>query len=145
MRNFLIVVVVIGLIGYVGSRWADIYKTKTELAKVVEQQLSVVDDKSQPAVKHKLVDEASKLGIELSSADIQITFEDTDVRSVAQNLTARILTFVNKRAEIKLSYNAYLLGIIRLREEIEDFKIRQIQAQEREKPEMRQILDATPQ
>jgi hypothetical protein len=90
------------------------------------------------------VDEARKLGIELSPSDIQIKYEDTDVRSVAQQYTARIATFVNKRAEIKLSYNAYL-AVIPLREEIEDFKIRQIQARERERPELQQLLEATPQ
>ena len=145
MKKFLIAVVVIGLIGYTVSRWADIDKAKTDLAKVVDQQLNSVDDNSQPAVKQKLVDEAGKLGIELSPADIQIKYEDTDVRSVAQKFTARIATFVNKRAEIKLSYNAYLVGMIPLRQEIEDSRIRQIQARERERPETQQLLDATPQ
>jgi hypothetical protein len=136
--------IVIGLFWYTGSRWADIYKAKTDLAKVVNQQLDFINETSQPVVKQKLVDEARKLGIELSPSDIQIKYEDTDVRSVAQQYTARIATFVNKRAEIKLSYNAYL-AVIPLREEIEDFKIRQIQARERERPELQQLLEATPQ
>ena len=143
--------IVIGLFWYTGSRWADIYKAKTDLAKVVNQQLDFINETSQPVVKQKLVDEARKLGIELSPSDIQIKYEDTDVRSVAQQYTARIATFVNKRAEIKLQiaqlnedYNAYL-AVIPLREEIEDFKIRQIQARERERPELQQLLEATPQ
>ena len=144
MKKLIGWLVVIGLVWYAGSRWADIYQAKTDLAKVVDQQLNLVDEKSQPAVKQKLVDEARKLGIELSPADIQIKYEDSDVRSVAQNYTARIATFVNKRAEIKLSYNAYL-AVIPLRQEIEDFRIRQIQARERERPELQQLLDATPQ
>jgi hypothetical protein len=143
MKKLIGWLVVIGLVWYAASQWADIYKAKTDLAKVVDQQLNLVDDNSQPAVKQKLV--AHKLGIELSPADIQIKYEDTDVRSVAQNYTARIATFVNKRAEIKLSYNAYLVGMIPLRQEIEDFRIRQIQARERERPELQQLLDATPQ
>ena len=136
--------IVIGLFWYTGSRWADIYKAKTDLAKVVNQQLDFINETSQPVVKQKLVDEARKLGIGLSPSNIQIKYEDTDVRSVAQQYTARIATFVNKRAEIKLSYNAYL-AVIPLREEIEDFKIRQIQARERERPELQQLLEATPQ
>ncbi len=144
MKTFLIVVIVIGLIGYTASQLADIFNAKTNFAKVVDQQLNSVDENSQPAVKQNLVNEARKLGIELSLADIQIKYEDTDVHSVAQNLTARIATFVNKRAEIKLSYNAYLMRIP-IRQEIEDSRIRQIQARERERPEMQQLLDATPQ
>ena len=144
MKKFLIAVVVIGLIWYTGSQLADIYKAKTDLAKVVDQQLDFVNESSQAAVKQKLVDEARKLGVDLSPADIHIKYEDTDVRSVAQNFTARIATFVNKRAEIKLSYNAYL-AVIPLRQEIEDSKIEHIQARERERPEMQQLLDATPQ
>ena len=141
MKKLIGWVIVIGLIGYAVSRWADIYQAKTDLAKVVDQQLNSVDENSQPAVKQKLVDEARRLGIELSPADIQIKYEDTDVRSVAQNFVARIATFVNKRAEIKLSYNAYLVWIIPLRQEIEDFRVRQIQAQARERPEMQQLLE----
>ena len=144
MKTFLILVIVIGLIGYTASQLADIFNAKTNFAKVVDQQLNSVDENSQPAVKQNLVNEARKLGIELSLADIQIKYENTDVHSVAQNLTARIATFVNKRAEIKLSYNAHLMGIP-LRQEIEDSRIRQIQARERERPEMQQLLDATPQ
>jgi hypothetical protein len=128
------------LIGYAVWQWINILEAKGSLAKVVNQQLDFVNENSQPAVKQKLVDEARKLGIELSPTDIQIKYEDTEKRSVAQNFTARILTFVNKRAEIKLSYNAYL-AVIPLRQEIEDFRIRQIQAREREKPEMQQLLD----
>ena len=131
----------VALIGYAVWQWVNILEARGSLAKVVNQQLDFVNETSQATVKQKLVDEAHKLGIELSSADIQIKYEDTDVRSVAQNFTARIAAFVNKRAEIKLSYNAYLAVIIPLRQEIEDFRIRQIQARERERPEIQQLLD----
>ena len=142
MKQFLIVLIVIALIGYVASKGADVYNARSAMDKVVEKQLGFVDENSQPAVKQKLVDEARKLGIDLAPGDIHITYEDTDIRSIAQKFTAKIAEFVNKRAAIQLSYTAHLVGIP-LRQEIALSSIRQIQAQQKERPEMKQILDGT--
>jgi hypothetical protein len=140
MKKFLIAVAVIGLIGYIASQWADIYSVKSSLEKVVEEQLYLVNENSQPAVKQKLVVEARKLGIDLVPDDIHIRYEDTDIRSIAQKLTSKIAEFVNKRVTIQLSYNARLVAIP-LRLQIEHSRIRQIQVQQKEKSEMKQILD----
>ena len=142
MKNFLIIVVVIALIGYIASKGGDIYNAKGALDKVAEEQLNIVDENSQPAVKQKLVDEARNLGIDLAPGDIHITYEDTDVRSIEQKFTAKIAEFVNKRVAIQLSYTAHLVGIP-LRQEIAHSRIRQIQAREKERPEMNQILNDT--
>ena len=111
MRNFIAVVVVVALIGYVTVQWANVYKARSDLAQVVTQQLNFVDENSQAAVKQRLVDEARKLGIDLAPDDIHITYEDTDIHSMAQRFTSKIATFINKRAVIQLSYNARLVGI----------------------------------
>lgn len=142
MRQFLIAVVVIGLIGYVVAQWTMIYRTRSDLAARAEQQLDLVDDKSQDMVKKKLVEEARKLGVTLVPADIQVKYENTAVRSLAQQYTAKIATFVNKRAAIQISYNARLVGFTRP-QKIEVFKIRQIQAQQRQSSELKQVLDGT--
>jgi hypothetical protein len=144
MKNLIVVVIVVALIGYVVSQWARIYKARTDLDQVVAEQLNFVDENSQPAVKQKLVEEARKLGIELSPDDIRIAYVDTNERTVAENFTAKIATFVNKRVTIQLGYTARLV-VIPLHEQIEESRIRQIQAQQRERPEMQQFLDATPQ
>ena len=142
MKNFLIIVVVIALIGYIASKGADVYNARDALDKVAEQQLGFVDENSQPAVKQKLVDEARNLGIDLAPGDIHITYEDTDVRSIEQKFTAKIAEFVNKRVAIQLSYTAHLVGIP-LRQEIAHSRIRQIQAREKERPGMKEILNDT--
>jgi hypothetical protein len=143
MRQFLIAVVVIGLIGFVVSQWTGMLKTKNDLAARAEQQLDLVDDKSQEMVKKKLVEEARKLGVTVVPADIQVKYEDTDVRSLAQQYTAKIATFVNKRATIQISYNARFVGFT-VPEKIEVFKTRQISAQSRQSSELKQVQDATP-
>ncbi|MGD0016527.1 MAG: hypothetical protein ABSC38_03295 [Verrucomicrobiia bacterium] len=143
MKNFIIIVVVIALIGYIASKGGDIYNAKGVLDKVAEQQLGFVDENSQPAVKQKLVDEARQLGIDLAPSDIHITYEDTDIRSIEQKFTAKIADFINKRVTIQLSYTAHLVGIP-LRQEIAHSRIRQIQARQKERPEMKEILDGNP-
>jgi hypothetical protein len=142
MRNFIAVVVVVALIGYVTVQWANVYKARSDLAQVVTQQLNFVDENSQAAVKQRLVDEARKLGIDLAPDDIHITYEDTDIRSMAQRYTSKIATFINKRAVIQLSYNARLVGIS-LHQKIGDSKLKQIQAQERQSEQTKEILDGT--
>jgi hypothetical protein len=142
MRNFIAVVVVVALIGYVAVQWANVYRERSDLAQVVAQQLSFVDENSQAAVKQRLVDEARKLGIDLAPDDIHISYEDTDIHSMAQRYTSRIATFINKRAVIQLSYNARLVGIS-LHQEISDSKLKQVQAQERQSEQKKQILDGT--
>ena len=121
-------------------QWSKIIQTKDELDKRIAEQLNVVDDANQTEIRMKLVDEAGKLGVELSPNNIYITYKDTDVRSVAQNLTAGIITFINKRATIRVSYTARLIGIP-LHEEIEESAVRQIQAQSRQSSDLNQILE----
>ena len=103
-----------------------------------------MDENSQPAVKQKLVDEARKVGIDLDPANIHISYEDTDQQTMAEHFTAKIATFVNKRATIRLSYTARLAGIP-FHQEIANSHIRRIQARERVTPENQQLLDMLPQ
>jgi hypothetical protein len=80
------------------------------------------------------------VGIDLVPDNIQISYEDTDQQTMAEHFTAKIATFVNKRATIHLSYDARLAGIS-IRQRIQDSRIRQIQVQQRENPQRKQILD----
>ncbi|MGA2221816.1 MAG: hypothetical protein ABSH21_08580 [Verrucomicrobiia bacterium] len=144
MKNLIIVVAVLVLIGYAVSQWVNNFKAKSDLAARVTEQLNFVDENSQPAVKQKLVDEAHKVGIDLVPDNIQISYEDTDQQTMAEHFTAKVATFVNKRVTIRLSYTARLAGIP-LHQEIMDSHIRQIQVRERERPELQQLLEAAPQ
>lgn len=126
-KIFMLALVV--LIVYAGAQGVSILKARGKLAEVVADQLDCVGDDSPETVKKKLVDEARALGIDLHPANIQIKYEDTDARTPAQNFVAGFVTFVNKRVEIRLSYNASWAGMIPWPQEIESFKIRQIQAQ----------------
>jgi hypothetical protein len=132
--------IVLAIVGYVVMQWSKIIETKDQLNKRIVEQLDIVDDTNQPEIRKKLVDDAGKLGVELSPNNIYIAYKDTDVRSVAQQFTANIATFINKRTTIHVSYTARLIGIP-LHEEIEESAVRQIQAQQRQSSDLNQILE----
>ena len=129
------------LVAYAVVKGSEMFKTRNDLDEAVIQQLDFVADDNQPAIRQKLADEAAKLGVELSPNNVYLAFVDTDERSVAQGYLAKIATFVNKRVTIHLTYTTRLLWVIPMRQEIEETKIRQIQAQEHQSSEMKQILE----
>jgi len=143
----MIALVVVVLIGYAGLTGMKQFKTNGDFAERVDHELNFVDENSMDSVKQDLVNEAKKLGIDLKPADIYIKYEDTQQRTEAQHLIGNRLdvTFVNKLVTISVDYVQPLLGIP-FHKEITQSHIRQIQAPRKEpSPEMKQLLDATPQ
>ena len=143
----MIALVVVVLIGYAGLTGMKQFKTNGDFAGRVNHELNFVDENSMDSVKQDLVNDAKKLGIDLKPADIYIKYEDTEQRTEAQHLVGNRLdvTFVNKLVTITVDYVQPLLGIP-FHKEITQSHIRQIQAPRKEpSPEMKQLLDATPQ
>ena len=143
----MIALVVVLMIGYAGFTGMKQFKTNGDFAERVNHELNFVDENSMDSAKQDLVNEAKKLGIDLKPEDIYIKYEDTQQRTEAQHLVGNKLdvTFVNKLVTITVDYVQPLLGIP-FHKEITQSHIRQIQAPRKEpSPEMKQLLDATPQ
>jgi K+ transporter len=115
------------LVGLVAAKAFGLHNAKSKLATKVERQLALVDDKSGPAVKERLIQEAAQVGIQLKPANIQVGYEDAgNVQSVAQKLVGKTgLQFQNKRVSIKVRYTASLLGLP-WQQEISQSVVRQI-------------------
>jgi hypothetical protein len=146
MKGIIIAVVVV-IVGYGFVQWVEIFKTNIDFNDRVARQLDSVDEHSMDTVKQSIVADAKSLGIDITTNDIQITYEDTEQRSVAQNLVGKKIgvDFFNKLVTIKVDYVAHILGIPS-RENVTQAHVRSIQAPRKQSsPEMQQLLDATPQ
>ena len=98
-------------------------------------------------VKQSVIADAKGLGIDITTNDIQITYEDTEQTTVAQSLVSKKIgvDFINKRVNITVDYVQRILGIPS-HQSVTQTRIRQIQAPRKQSsPEMQQLLDATPQ
>jgi preprotein translocase subunit SecF len=138
----LIVVLAIGLGMVQGMK---LFKAKSDFTERVDRELNFVDSSPVDAVKHDLVQEAQKYGIQLAPENIQVSMEDTEQRTVAQKLVANKLgtQYTNKKVTIKLNYTARILGIP-LGQEITSSKIKQVEAPRMPMPaEERKLLDPT--
>jgi hypothetical protein len=143
----MIALVVVFLIGYAGFTGMKQFKVNGDFSERVFHETNFVDENSMDSVKKDLISEAEKLGIDLKTDDIHIKYEDTEQRTEAQHLVGNKLdvTFVNKFVTITVDYVQPILWIP-FHKEITQSHIRQVQAPRKEpSPEMKQLLDATPQ
>jgi preprotein translocase subunit SecF len=143
----MIILVVVLLIGYAGLTSMKQFKTNGDFAERVNHELNFVDENSMDSVKQDLINDAKKMDIDLKPEDIHIKYEDTEQRTEAQHLVGNKLdvTFVNKFVSITVDYVQPILGIP-FHKEITDSHVRQVQAPRKDpSPEMKQLLDATPQ
>ena len=146
MKGFIIIVIVV-LIGYGFVQGLQVFKANGDFAERVDHELDSVDPNSMDSVKQDLIADAKKFGIDITTNDIHILYEDTDQRTVAQNLVGHKLDvqFVNKRVAISVNYTQHILGIS-LPENVTQSHVRQVEAPRKQpSPEMQQLLDATPQ
>ena len=140
-----IVVILLLVVGYGFVQGIKVYKTKTDLETRLERQLDFVDPTTMNSVKQTLVQEAQGLGVQLSPDNIRIAYEDTEIRSVAQQIVGKKLgaQFTNKRITIDVHYTARILGIP-FGQDINSTKIRQVEAPRMPlRSEERQLLDPT--
>ena len=144
MKTVMIIIILL-VLGSGAVQRLNVYQTKSELAAHVDRQLDFADNASMNSVKQTLVQDAQKLGIELTPENIFIKYEDTEQRTIAQQLVGRRLgtQFVNKRITISVHYNAHIFGIS-FGQDITSARIRQVEAPRMPmRPEERQLLDPT--
>jgi hypothetical protein len=129
MRGAIILIVAVVVLGYLGVKFGTMVKSKSDLTERVDYRLDFVDETSIAAVKQDLVHDAQRLGIELVPDNIDITYTDTERRTLPQKLLeGRVAQFVNKQVAIKVRYVVRILGVP-FHQEISNHKIKQVQAQ----------------
>ena len=129
MKNFIIVIIVLVLVGYLVVQVGGIYVSRQSLTKSANDRLDFVDDSSIESVKLDLIKDAEKLGVILVAGNVRILCEDTDQRTYAQQLVGDRIgaQFVNKRVVISIHYTEPVLGIP-IASDITASKIKQIKA-----------------
>jgi uncharacterized protein YpuA (DUF1002 family) len=145
MRKAIVVVIVLVAAGYAVVQASAAYKKYTDLTERVKHQLDFVDESTTNTVRQEIIRDAGKMGINLQPTDIGIVYEDTEQRSVAQQIVGNRLgtQFVNKRIAISVHYTAHILGIP-LNQIITQSEIRQVGAPRMPmRSEERQLLDPT--
>ena len=146
MKGFIIIVIVV-LEGYAGVKGIEMFKTYSDFGDRVEHRLDYVDENSMDSVKQDIVADARKFGIDVVPNNINILYEDTDRRTVAQGIVGSRLgaQFVNKSIAIDVTYVDHILGIP-FHHDVLRTKIKSVQAPRLEPSnEMKQLLDAAPQ
>ena len=142
MRNLIVIVLALVLVGYVSSKAATMYKAKIDLAERVEYRLDFVDETSTNSIKDDVMHDAKKLGIDLDPANIHVVYENSLLRTVAQQIVGNQLgtRFVNKQVGISVHYVVNVLGIS-FNQDIIKTKIKQVQERQPENPLQKQLLN----
>jgi len=146
VKGFLILAVVL-LAGYGGIKGMEMFKANGDFTDRVDHQLDFVDENSMDSVKKDLIADAKKLGIDITTNDVHILYEDTEQRTVAQSFVGRKVgvDFINKRIAINVVYVQRILGIP-FHQDITRSKIKQVEAPRKQvSPEMQQLLESAPQ
>ncbi|MGO9610750.1 MAG: hypothetical protein ACLPT4_14035 [Verrucomicrobiia bacterium] len=146
MKGFIIAVVVV-VIGYGAVQWMEVFKANSDFSERVDRQINFVNENSMDTVKQSVIADAKALGIDVTTNDIHIAYEDTEQQTVAQNLVSKKIgvDFVNKLVTIKVDYVQHILGIP-CHETVTQARVVSVQGpRKRSSPEMQQLLDATPQ
>ena len=146
MKGFIIAVVVV-VIGYGVVQWMEVFKANSDFGERVDRQINFVNENSMDTVKQSVIADAKTLGIDVTTNDIHIAYEDTEQQTVAQSLVSKKIgvDFVNKLVTIKVDYVQHILGIP-CRENVTQARIVSVQGpRKRSSPEMQQLLDAAPQ
>ena len=127
MRKTIIVLLIVVLGGYAVAQFSTAYKAKSDLEQRVEYHLDFVDETSLTSVKQDIIHDAQKFGVALTPANINILYENTDMQTLAQKLTAKTgAQFVNKRVAIEVHYTARVVGMP-LAQEIAKSKLKKVQ------------------
>ena len=142
MRNVIVFAIGLVLVGYAAVQASNAYKARSDLTDRIEYHLDFVYASSIASVKQDIAHDARKSGIELRPSAIHIIYEDSDQRTVAQQLVGRRLgtQFVNKRIAISVHYDVHLLGIP-FGQDITRSKIKQVEAPRMPSPAVQQLLD----
>jgi hypothetical protein len=145
MRKTIVWLLLLVLAGYAVAQFSTAYKAKSDLERRVEYHLDFVDETSLKSVKQDIIHDAQKFGVALTPANINILYENTDLQTMAQKLTAKTgAQFINKRVAIEVHYTARVLGMP-LAQGIAKSKLKQVQVRSNnQNSELKQVLDGPP-
>ncbi len=142
MRNFIVIILALVLVGYISSKASTVYRAKIDLADRVEYRLDFVDETSTNSVKDDIVHDAQKLGIDLDPSNINVVYENSLLRTVPQQIVGNQLgmRFVNKQIGISVHYVVNVFGM-RFNQDIVRTKIKQVQERMPQNPLQQQLLN----
>jgi hypothetical protein len=128
MKALIVIVIVVLLITGVVQA-SKMWKAMSDLQARAEHYLDFVDEKSFDSVKQGLSADAAKLGIDLPVGNIDIEYEDTEQRTLAQKMVGGKLgaQFTNKLVHIGAHYTARIL-LIPVTQTVSASHIRQVAA-----------------
>jgi len=125
----IVITTVVVMVFCAGLQVLTTFKTNSDLSDLAKRYLELVDGKSAVSVKQDLARDAQKLGVTLAPEHIQITYEDTDIQSMAQRIVGRKLgaQYQNKRVGIVIHYTAHI-ALLPFAQEVAEMKIIQVAA-----------------
>jgi len=77
---------IVVLIGYGFVQSLHVLRRRATFAERVDHQLDFVSETTMDSVKQDLIVDAKKFDIDLAPTDIEIVYEDTEQRSIAQGI-----------------------------------------------------------
>ncbi len=142
MRNFIVIILALVLIGYVVSKASTAFKVRNDLTDRVVYRLDFVDESSTNSVKDDVVHDAQKLGIDLDPSNINVVYENSLLRTVPQQIVGNQLgmRFVNKQIGISVHYVVNILGM-HFNQDITQTKIKQVQERMPQNALQQQLLN----
>lgn len=142
MRNVIVVVLVLVVVGYVASKASTAFKARNDLSDRVDYRLDFVDETSTNSIKDDVVHDAQKIGIDLDPANVNIVYENSLQRTIAQQIVGNQLgtRFVNKQIGISVHYVINILGM-HFNQDIIRTKIKQVQERQPQNALQQQLLN----
>jgi hypothetical protein len=128
MKAFIVIVIVALLLTGVVQA-SKMWKANTDLQARAEHYLDFVDETSMESVKKDLAADAKKFDIDLPTRNINISYQDTDQRNMAQKMVGGRLgaQFTNKLITITAHYTARIL-LVPVTQTVDVHRIRQVAA-----------------
>lgn len=129
MRATLLVILVVLLVTVIATQVSEMVKAKDQLAHRVEYHLDSVREDNFTIVQTQIIRDAAKVGVMLVPDNIRIRYEDTDQRTLPQQMVGNKTgaQFVNKLVSISVRYETCVLGIPVSRQIVKS-RLRQVQA-----------------
>jgi len=145
MKKFVIFVALLAAVGYGSSRYVTIYKANIDLAERVENHLDDINPSSIPAVQKAVIEDAGKLGVTLTPANVTVLCAPTEDKTYAQKLVVKKVgvEFVNLNTAINVEYTANFFGL-GLKQKIEKSRIKQLSGTAAHNAELEKVLEDKP-
>ena len=127
MKKFFIFIAMLAAVGYGTSQYVTIYKANVDLAERVEYHLDDINPSSTSTVQKAVIEDADKLGVTLTPANITVLCTPTEDKTYAQKMVFKKVgvEYVNWNTAINVEYTATFFGL-GLKQTIEKSRIKQV-------------------